>query len=87
LYWMNAMAGMRLQPGMIWLTIVPIALCGGPWCATAMLVIVVAVLPFSKTLVTVEERVALASFFQDSIATLAANWVNRAKPAESHHAT
>ena len=87
LYWMNAMAGMRLQPGMIWLTIVPIALCGGPWCATAMVVIVITVLPFSKTLVTVEERIALASFLQDSIATLAANWVNRAKPAESHHAT
>ena len=87
LYWINALAGMRLQPGMIWLTIVPVAMCGGPWCATAMLVIVVAALPFSKTLVTVEERVALAAFVQDSIAMLAANWVNRAKPAESHHAT
>jgi O-antigen/teichoic acid export membrane protein len=87
LYWINALAGMRLQRGMIWLTVIPIALCGGAWCATAMLVIVAAALPFSKTLVTAEERVALTEFYQDAVAKLAANWLNRAKPAGSPHAT
>jgi O-antigen/teichoic acid export membrane protein len=87
LYWINAMAGMRLEPGMIWLSVAPAALCGGPWCATAMLVLVAAAIPFSKSLVTVDERVALAELYRIAADRVAAYWSRRAAQVEPSHAT
>jgi O-antigen/teichoic acid export membrane protein len=87
LYWINHRVGMRLELGMILLSLAPIALCGGPWCGTAMLVFLTAAMPFSKTLLTPVERRALGEICQSVRARLAASWSNRVQPIESSHAT
>ena len=87
LYWINHRAGMQLQPGMILLSIAPAALCGGVWCGTAALVLLAASLPFSKTLVTQEERDVDRRVRPSSyLAELAAYWSRRAEQAEPSHA-
>jgi O-antigen/teichoic acid export membrane protein len=87
LYWMNTIAGMQLDRGMIWLTVTPIALCGGPWIASAVLAIVLVALPFSLTLVSAQERVLVAQFYRDSMTRFAPFWVGRTKTVEARHAT
>jgi len=78
---------MVLQPGMLWLTLVPAALCGGPWCGTAMLVLVAAALPFSKTLITNEQRASLMDLGHEYVSKLHALRSPRAKHIEQTHAT
>ena len=76
---------MRLQPGMIWLTMAPAALCGGAVvrdgracdCAGGRL-------PFSKTLVTQEERDALADVGSHAIQLRHAG--RQVEPTEPRHA-
>lgn len=87
LYWINQRAGMRLQPGMIVLTAAPAALCGGAWCATAIIAMLVVSLPFSQVLVTPRERLALAEMFHSYAAKLAAYRLRRAQSIEAQHAT
>jgi O-antigen/teichoic acid export membrane protein len=79
LYWINHRAGMKLQQGMIWLTLAPAALCGGAWWSTAMLVAVAVVLPFSQTLFTRHERELLTDFAWSHIATWRTYWTIRAE--------
>lgn len=86
LYWINHRAGMRLQRGMILLSIAPAALCGGVWCGTAALAVLAAALPFSKTLVTQDERDALAELGQHYLARLSAYWSRPAEQTEPSHA-
>jgi O-antigen/teichoic acid export membrane protein len=86
LYWINHRAGMHIQPGMVWLTMVPAALCGGPWCATAMLLLVTAALPLSKTLLMQHERDSLAELTKSYLAKFAAHWSRGAKDSEPSHA-
>jgi O-antigen/teichoic acid export membrane protein len=87
LYWINHRAGMRLQPGMVLLSLTPIALCGGPWCGTAIVLLLAAAMPFSKTLLTHDERRALGQIGQRLLPRLAPYWSHRVKPIESSHAT
>lgn len=66
LYWLNKCVGMRLQPGMVIFTAAPAAMCAGVWAGTAALALLTAAIPFSKTLLTSDERatfVRLASDF------------------------
>jgi O-antigen/teichoic acid export membrane protein len=56
LYWINRQAGMRLDPGMIWLSMIPIALSGGAVLATTTLIGLGVFLAFSRTLVSQQER-------------------------------
>ncbi|HJQ80513.1 MAG TPA: oligosaccharide flippase family protein [Lacipirellulaceae bacterium] len=86
LYWINRRAGMRLSPGMIWLTIAPAALSGGAWCATTSLVALVILLPFSKTLFTHEERDALVELGRTQLEKLSLRWSGQAKTTEASHA-
>jgi O-antigen/teichoic acid export membrane protein len=60
LYWINWLAGMQLQRGMILFTIAPAALCGGAWSGLAALALLGVCLPFSRTLVSSAERESLA---------------------------
>jgi PST family polysaccharide transporter len=62
LYWLNRREGMELQAGLIILSIAPIALGGGVWAGTAILVALLAIAPFSRTLFNAGERLALAEF-------------------------
>ncbi len=86
LYWINHAAGMQLQAGTIWLSLAPIALCGGAWCGTAALVVLAATLPFSKTLFNQQERDALRELSYTFLAGLNGRWPRRAKQTEPSHA-
>jgi O-antigen/teichoic acid export membrane protein len=86
LYWINYSVGMQLQRGMLLITLAPASLCGGAWCATAMLVLFAASLPFSKTLVTREERVVLARLNGQLLARCKSYWSRSAERTEPAHA-
>jgi O-antigen/teichoic acid export membrane protein len=86
LYWINQRGGMRLQPGMIWLTVAPAVLSGGAWCATAGLVALAITVPFSKTLFTQEERDALVQLARTHLDKLSLRWSGRAETTEAGHA-
>jgi O-antigen/teichoic acid export membrane protein len=86
LFWINHRNGMHLQTGMIVLTVAALSLCGGPWCATAVLMLIATALPFSRTLITPQERRALAEISQSYTLKLATYW-RRARRVEPHHAT
>ena len=87
LYWINHRAGMHLQAGMLWLTVAPLALCGGAWAATVVFLVLVAALPYSRTLVTQDERNAIAELCRAYVAKLVAYGSRRAEQAEVGHAT
>jgi O-antigen/teichoic acid export membrane protein len=86
LTWINHRAGMQLQPGMIVLTAVPATLCGGAWCGTAALFVVVALIPFSQTLVTQKERDAIAALVTTYRTRAATFWTSRTERTEASHA-
>ncbi|HEX3600998.1 MAG TPA: lipopolysaccharide biosynthesis protein, partial [Lacipirellulaceae bacterium] len=86
LYWINHLAGMQLQRGMILLSLAPIALCGGVWCGTAMLLLVAAAIPFSTTLVSHEERAAIGHMIGQLRARWNAYWSQNTEPTEVAHA-
>jgi polysaccharide transporter, PST family len=86
LYWINHRAGMRLQPGMVWLSMAPVVLSGGTWCATAALVALAIALPFSKTLVTPQERDSLVQLARTQLDRLSALWSPQVEPTEPSHA-
>ncbi len=65
LYWINKRAGMELQAGTIWMTIAPAALCGGMWPAAIVLAVLLGAVPFSKKLLTDDERALLLEFGRD----------------------
>jgi O-antigen/teichoic acid export membrane protein len=86
LYWVNHRAGMRLERGMILLSIAPAALCGGVWCGTAAVLLVGVMLPFSKTLITPNERVLLAELVRGCLACVKSYWSRSADVGETSHA-
>jgi O-antigen/teichoic acid export membrane protein len=67
LYWLNKFAGMKLQPGMLIFTAAPAAMCSGVWGATATLLLLIGAMPFSKTLLTNDERVAVVRLAADFV--------------------
>lgn len=71
LYWLNRREGMELHSGLIWLTFAPIALGGGAWCGAAVLVAILIVAPFSRTLFNDEERAMLGSYLLNQLDKLA----------------
>jgi O-antigen/teichoic acid export membrane protein len=77
LYRINRAAGMKLQPGMIWLSVAPISLCGGTWSATLTLVLLAAIVPFSKTLFTNDERLTAREVLDSYFAKIAGFWSQR----------
>jgi polysaccharide transporter, PST family len=87
LYWINHRAGMRLQPGMLWISLAPAALCGGAWGGSAALLLLAVLLPFSRVLVTNEERAALGQLAHTFLARLADRWTGRIDQPEPSHAT
>jgi O-antigen/teichoic acid export membrane protein len=87
LYWLNGRTGMQLDRGMILLSIAPVALCGGAWCATGATLLIVAALPFSRTLVTLKEREVLVELSQQFRGRLRSCWTSTNDVAEPHHAT
>jgi hypothetical protein len=71
---------------MILLSIAPAALCGGVWCGTAAVLLVGVMLPFSKTLITPNERVLLAELVRGCLACVKSNWSRSADVGETSHA-
>ena len=86
LYLINYRAGMLLQPGMILLTLAPVALCGGAWVGTAAVALLALAMPFSRTLVNPNERAALADIFKTYLARLTACWTPPAEQPEPSNA-
>jgi O-antigen/teichoic acid export membrane protein len=86
LYWINHRAGMRLQRGMILLTMAPAVLSAGAGCATAAFVALAVALPFSQTLFTREECDSLVQLARTQLEKFSALWSRQAKPTEPSHA-
>jgi PST family polysaccharide transporter len=64
LYWLNHCEGMELQPGLLILSVAPIALGGGVWAGTTTLLALAAIAPFSRVLINDGERRALDDFLR-----------------------
>jgi O-antigen/teichoic acid export membrane protein len=86
LYWINHQAGMRLEGGMILLSIAPAALCGGAWCGTAALLLVGVMLPFSKALITPSEREMLVDLIRGYLVRIKSYRSSPANVGETSHA-
>jgi O-antigen/teichoic acid export membrane protein len=86
LYWINRLAGMQLQRGMILFTIAPAALCGGALCGTVALVLLVACIPFSQTLMSTGERESLIKLTASVKSRLRVFLPGSNEPAEASHA-
>jgi O-antigen/teichoic acid export membrane protein len=86
LYWINWLAGMQLQRGMVLFTIAPAALCAGAWSGLIVLGLLGACLPFSRTLVTDSERDSLVSLIASGKRRLEAYWSRSTEQGEVGHA-
>jgi O-antigen/teichoic acid export membrane protein len=86
LYAINRRAGMQIQPGLVWLSTAPVAMCGGPWWGLAGLAAVVAALPFSRTLITQPERDVIAEFGRTLLSRWTAYRSARVETVEASHA-
>jgi O-antigen/teichoic acid export membrane protein len=86
LYAVNRRNGMQIKPGLIWLSSLPIAMCGGTLFGTIALVAVASALPFSRTLLTEQDRGAIADFYRALLGRLAAYRSPRIETAEASHA-
>jgi O-antigen/teichoic acid export membrane protein len=86
IYWINHRAGMRLDRGMVLLSAAPLALCGGAWCGTAVLVLLAIGLLYSRSLFSQAERDAFVAFGQSYLNRLSAYWSRPAEQAETSHA-
>ena len=86
MYWINRRAGMRLDVGVVALSIAPVALCGGVWCGSATLILLAVLVPFSKTLITEHERDLFAAFGRAYFHRLASYWSRTEKRGETTHA-
>jgi O-antigen/teichoic acid export membrane protein len=82
----NRRAGMRLDLGMVALSIAPASLCGGVWCGSATLILLAVLVPFSRTLITQHERDLFAAFGQSYIHRLASYWSRTEEQRETTHA-
>jgi O-antigen/teichoic acid export membrane protein len=85
MYWINRRAGMRLDAGMILLSVAPAALGGGVWCATAVFLVLAATVPISRTLLTQDERDLLAEFGQSYLRRLNSYLSPTRKQGEASH--
>jgi len=86
LYWINGRVGMRLDRGMVLLSIAPLSLCGGVWCGAIVAVLLTITVPYSRTLVTQRERDEFAAFGQMYWKRIAAIWSRPTKSTEASHA-
>jgi hypothetical protein len=71
---------------MLLLSIAPLSLCGGAVCGTVALVIVTVALPFSKTLVTPDERVEIRQMIGQLLGRWNAYRLRSIAPQETVHA-
>lgn len=76
LYWLNRREGMQLESGLLWLSLAPVALGGGPWVAAAVLVALLVAAPFSPTLLNAAERTTLGDFLRHQYRLITA-YLNR----------
>jgi O-antigen/teichoic acid export membrane protein len=86
LYAINRGAGMTLQPGMLWLSVAPISLCTGAWGATIAFLLLIAAMPFSRTLLTKNDRDAISELTTSYLAKFEGFWSRRSEQSEPTHA-
>jgi O-antigen/teichoic acid export membrane protein len=85
MYWVNRRAGMRLDVGMVLLSVAPAALGAGAWCATAAFLVLAATIPFSRTLFTQVERDLFTEFGQSYLRRLSTYLSPTRKQGEASH--
>jgi len=86
LYWISRCVGMRLDSGTILLSAAPAALCGGVWAGSVVLVLLLIAAPFSRTLLTQDERNEFSTFGRVFWERWKPNWLRKAEQAEAGHA-
>jgi O-antigen/teichoic acid export membrane protein len=86
LYAINRSAGMQIQAGLIWLSVLPIALGGGALCGTVVLLGLSCTLPFSKMLLNEHERGVFTDFARQFLQRLVVWRSGRAEQIEASHA-
>jgi O-antigen/teichoic acid export membrane protein len=86
IYWINGRSGMRLEPGMLLLSLAPAAMCGGVWCGTAAVLLLAVAMPLSKTLITPTERQLIAELATAHLARWSARWSRSPNTVEANHA-
>jgi polysaccharide transporter, PST family len=83
---LNRRAGMQVQLGLVWMCLLPCAICGGAVCSAVALIVVLSLAPFSRMLVTPQERALISTYVQEIAARFAAYRAGRAKTVEASHA-
>jgi O-antigen/teichoic acid export membrane protein len=86
LYAINRRAGMQIQPGLIWLSVAPAAMCGGALCGTVALIALSVALVFSQALLNKQERGVIAEFVRELVARVATWRSRRLEQIEASHA-
>ncbi|HEX5471114.1 MAG TPA: lipopolysaccharide biosynthesis protein [Lacipirellulaceae bacterium] len=84
LYWINGATGMRVDRGTLLISAAPLALCGGAMSGSVVLIVLAALVPFSRTLVTQHERDRFAEFGRMFLERVNAYWANRGQGETSH---
>ena len=83
LYGINHHAGMKFEPGVVWLSLAPVAMCGGVWPSAIALAAITLALPWSKTLFTQAERDMFGNFLADLETRLPDRWQGRLRHIEA----
>jgi O-antigen/teichoic acid export membrane protein len=83
LYAINHRTGMKLDAGVALFSLSLGAMCGGVWVAVVALVVLVAVLPWSKTLLTDEERSTIAQLVTEFRIRISELVIRRSKQSEA----
>jgi polysaccharide transporter, PST family len=74
LYAINHHVGMKLEPGVLWLSLAPAAMCGGVWVGAVTLLAIAAALPWSKTLLTHSDREMIWQMLDELRSRIPVRW-------------
>jgi polysaccharide transporter, PST family len=74
LYGINHHVGMKLEPGVLWLSLAPVAMCGGVWIGSITLLAIATVLPWSKTLLTFSDREMIGQLLGEVYSRISVRW-------------
>jgi O-antigen/teichoic acid export membrane protein len=70
LHVINHHVGMKFDPGVVWLSLAPAAMCGGAWTGAIALMVLAVILPWSRVLINQSERDAIGALLTENLAKL-----------------
>jgi O-antigen/teichoic acid export membrane protein len=86
LYWLTHRSGMRLELGTIWLSLTPIALCGGALIGTTTLLVLVPLLLLSEQFINQSEKMVITSVYRSYWFRITNFWSRPIEQPEPGHA-